>query len=251
MNKISFLFFLLLSNVFASNFNTYIDNIKVSQVIDKKVIKIGYDYNVKGPRYVYYSLNKDLISLNNFRKRPRFYTEKNIPKKYRVTPSDYINTNYDRGHMAPDADFDYDKKILLKVYTMANIVPQKPILNQKIWIKVEERERYLTKKYGNLNIVNIIEYKNKNNFLKKMPIDKIIERDKKRKNYKPWSKKKYKKYKNYEKKLNRKKIVIPSGFYKILFNDKIEECYFYENKEYNYSLDKISKHKINCNLIKR
>jgi len=241
--------FLLSINLLAFDINSIMKEIPISKTIQKKVITIGYDYNVKGPRYVFYNLSGKNINKKNINKRPRFYAEKSIPKKYRVYPSDYINTGYDRGHMAPDADFDYDNKILLKVYTMANIVPQVPELNQKIWIKAEEKERELALSKKHVSVLNIVLYKNKNNYLKKLPISKILERDKKRKNFKPWTKNKYKKYEKYERNLNKKKIVIPSGFIKIIYNKNIEKCYFYENKKYSLKEDKLKDHEINCSSV--
>ena len=60
----------------------------------------------------------------SIKKRPSFYTEKNLKKKYRSHTRDYTHSGYDRGHLANDASFDYDKKIVRKTYTMANIIPQ-------------------------------------------------------------------------------------------------------------------------------
>jgi len=51
--------------------------------------------------------------------RHPFYTEKNLPKKYRSHARDYIYSRY----LANDASFGYNKKVVCKIYLMANIIP--------------------------------------------------------------------------------------------------------------------------------
>ena len=64
-----------------------------------------------------------------------------MKKRYRSHSRDYTHSGYDRGHLANDASFDYDMKIVRKTYTMANIIPQAPMVNRKTWIKAEKLER--------------------------------------------------------------------------------------------------------------
>jgi len=78
---------------------------------------------MKGAKYVAYTLYGDKVNSVNIKKRMGFYTEKNIPAKYRSKNKDYTHSGYDRGHLANDASFDYSKKSLRKTYSMANIIP--------------------------------------------------------------------------------------------------------------------------------
>ena len=123
--------FLLIATLNATDISQYINKQNCSQIIDKQVYTICYDYKMKGAKYVAYTLNGSLVNAVNVKKRSSFYTEKNLPKKYRSHTKDYTHSGYDRGHLANDASFDYDPKIVRKTYTMANIIPQAPTVNRK------------------------------------------------------------------------------------------------------------------------
>ena len=129
--KIILLALILLLSLPATDINNYINNKNCNQIIDKQVFTICYDYKMKGAKYVLYTLNGSKVNKLNIKKRPSFYTEKNLKKKYRSHTRDYTHSGYDRGHLANDASFDYDKKIVRKTYTMANIIPQAPKVNRK------------------------------------------------------------------------------------------------------------------------
>lgn len=63
--------------------------------------KTCYDYNLKSAKYVAYSLSGVLVNEKNIKKRPSFREDKNIPKRYRSTSKDFVNSGYDRGHLVP------------------------------------------------------------------------------------------------------------------------------------------------------
>ena len=58
-----------------------------------------------------------------------------------VNPKDYIHSGYDRGHMAPSADFLWSQRANDETFVMSNMVPQTPNLNQKAWSKLEAQVR--------------------------------------------------------------------------------------------------------------
>ena len=237
------------------------------KIIDKIVETICYNYKVNGPVYVQYDIDGNLVDKVNIKKRPRFYGEKTLPIKHRVKPADYIYTiasndcggnfnvdsklsqeecsiKYDRGHLAPDADFDYDPKILRKIYTMANIIPQVSVVNEKTWLKVEKYERYIAKKLGKVQVTIGVEYNNPNNILVKRPISSIKSASK-------WSLNKIRKYHNFDKQLREKHIVVPSGFWKHYKAEGFEKCFYYENKFVDIKQDKLANHIIDCSKLPR
>lgn len=93
------------------------------------IYQVCYSYKHKGALFVGYELNGSTFNQTNLKKRPSFWTEILVPSKYRTYSKDYTRSGYDRGHMAPDAAFDYDNKVLKSVYSLVNIVPQIPSLN--------------------------------------------------------------------------------------------------------------------------
>jgi endonuclease G len=58
---------------------------------------------------------------------------------------DYTNNPYDKGHMAPAADFNCDKDMLFKTFTYLNCSLQQENLNRTTWRLLEVRERELAK----------------------------------------------------------------------------------------------------------
>jgi len=256
------LFLLAISSLFGADF----PNGLCSQVVDKQVISICYDYNVKGAKYVKYTIDGKNVNQVNIKKRPRFYDEKTIPMRYRTKYADYTyaigsedcggnfdaNTkmnledckiSYDRGHLAPDADFDYDVKVLRKVYTMANIIPQVSIVNQKTWTKVERYERQVASKLGTLNVVTGVEYSNLKNHLVKKPLSLI-------KNHHKWKKNKIYKYYKQAKALDKKNIIIPTAFWKHYTGPNgFEKCFYYKNEMVDYKQDTLRTHQVDCSEI--
>lgn len=57
-----------------------------------------------------------------------------------VESSDYTNSGYDRGHMAPNYAIAqvYGRAAQLDTFKMTNVSPQRPDLNRKVWQRLEE-----------------------------------------------------------------------------------------------------------------
>ena len=58
---------------------------------------------------------------------------------------DYENNIYDKGHLAPAADFNCDKKMLFKTFSYLNCALQQENLNRGVWRFLELHERELAK----------------------------------------------------------------------------------------------------------
>jgi endonuclease G len=213
MTKKILLISTLTASLSATTISDFINLNRCDQIIDKQVYKICYSYKYKGALIVWYELDGNLVHKNNIKKRPSFYSEKNIPIKYRSKSSDYTRTGFDRGHLANDASFDYDKKAQRKTYSMANIVPQYPKLNRRTWIKSEKYERKIAAKLGSVTVINIVNY------------SKLTQQ------------------------IGKNKISVPNTFYKVIFNDKADfrKCFKYENiKDIDIKKDKLRDHLIDC-----
>jgi endonuclease G len=62
-----------------------------------------------------------------------------------VTPADYTNTCFDRGHQSPAKDRSSSKEDSDATFYMSNMAPQTPFLNRGIWVKFENHTRTLVK----------------------------------------------------------------------------------------------------------
>ncbi len=211
----------ILPNIlFSASLEDYIDKSKCDQIVDKQLYQICYSYKNKGPLSGWVTLKSVSSEENDIKKRPKFYNEDTIPMKYRTKSDDYkgFGEDWNRGHfIVADADFDYDDKALAKAYTMANIIPQSAVVNQKTWIKVEKYGRILANKLGYINSISIAKYDDPNH---KIAND----------------------------------VIIPTKLYRIYYNNEanFEKCFEYENiLNVDYKNDRLENHEIECKLLKK
>ena len=194
----------------------FISGANCDQIIDNEFITICYDYKLKAAKSVAYLLDGDLMNDPNIDKRPSFYSEKSLDKKYRISTTDYTNSGYDRGHLAPDAAFDWSQESLNSVYTLANIIPQAPQVNRNSWASLEKYVRAKAVELGKLNVINVVKYGQRSS------------------------------------RMGKNKMAISKGYYKILYNEEesYEECFYYSNKlGVSSREDTVPKHKVLCSEV--
>ena len=107
-------------------------------------LEIAFDCRTRIPIYVMEKLTKTTLperGSGGRRRRPNFHEEKSIDTEFRSKLSHYHKSGFDRGHMAPGADFPGD--LTQDTYTLANISPQDPVMNKGIWNSLEEWTRRL------------------------------------------------------------------------------------------------------------
>ncbi|NJC26196.1 DNA/RNA non-specific endonuclease [Neolewinella antarctica] len=66
---------------------------------------------------------------------------------------DYRGSGYDRGHLAPFADFAWSAELADETFYMSNISPQARQFNQGVWRELEELTRDWANKYERLYVV--------------------------------------------------------------------------------------------------
>jgi len=59
-----------------------------------------------------------------------------------------VQSGYDRGHMAPAADFNHDPDQRLQTYNLTNASPQNHEMNNQVWSRLEEWARRVARKYN-------------------------------------------------------------------------------------------------------
>jgi len=125
---------------------------KCDEILHKQAFDICYSCKYKHPLAVTYILKGDLVQKKLSRKHLTFRPDYNLPAKCRSYSKDYSRTGYDRGHLAPNAAFDYNRAIQKQTFLMSNIAPQKPQLNRRLWAKIEKFTRILAIKYGKIEV---------------------------------------------------------------------------------------------------
>lgn len=100
---------------------------------------VGYSDLKGNPLWVVYKIKK-IDELQDMKRPENFKTD--IRNLTFISSSDYTNSGYDRGHMAPNYAISrlYGKSAQEDTFLMTNVTPQKANLNQKIWKDLEEME---------------------------------------------------------------------------------------------------------------
>ena len=91
-------------------------------------------------------LAKNASRTNDFRADPAITTGS-------ASLADYRGSGYDRGHLAPAADFAYAASAMSETFYMSNMTPQAPAFNRGIWQQLEAQVRRWAAEYGRAYVV--------------------------------------------------------------------------------------------------
>ncbi len=162
MKKIVFVFlFILFSfNCYAGPLEDCAEYAKVgvpspgTELYCRKGFLVAYDSQHKTPLWVIEHLTKEKATTAKVaRSSYTFTSDPDLSPEEQAHVSDYLNAGYDKGHMAPAADMEYDTKAMEQCFYLSNIVPQNSDMNEKIWRELEEQVRKKAIAKGELYII--------------------------------------------------------------------------------------------------
>ncbi len=141
-------------------------NLPDSIYLKHRAMWINYNPRLRNPNWVYHELYRENLQRACF-KRPgpgsgpfgidpqlkKLFEGLNIQKDVNIlTSNSYRNTGFDRGHLAPSADFAHDNQAQIESFYMSNMMPQQPDVNQQTWEKLERRVRNLACGMGHVRV---------------------------------------------------------------------------------------------------
>jgi endonuclease G len=143
MRKI--LFALLLTPVLATA------QLRDSVRIKTDIYEVIYSEKLESPRWVKYTV----LCPNGTASRSGmdFYTNDSVKTS---SNEDYVKNEWDKGHMAPAADFNCDKEMLRKTFSYLNCALQNQYLNRGVWRMLEEQERVWAQKETTTVTINLV-----------------------------------------------------------------------------------------------
>lgn len=122
-------------------------------LIQRTVEALDYNDNRGQPNWASWDLTAGDIGTNS---RSSFITDTNLPANfYRVTPNDYLNSGYDRGHLCPSKDRTDTSTNNDLVFLMSNIMPQNSQNNSGVWLQLENYCRDLVQSSNNYELLVI------------------------------------------------------------------------------------------------
>jgi endonuclease G len=119
---------------------TLLAQLRDSVYIKTSIYETVYSEVLEQPKWVRYTVLCPDGKAS--RKGMDFYTESSV-----VTSSnpDYVNNEWDKGHMAPAADFNCTTEMLKQTFSFVNCALQNESLNRGAWRLLEAYERELAK----------------------------------------------------------------------------------------------------------
>ncbi|MBG6109412.1 endonuclease G [Flavobacterium sp. CG_9.10] len=137
-----------------SNLNKIIDFLPSSttnQIIKHTYYTLSYNEKFEQAEWVAYELKKSYIRNNHFQ-RPFFVEDPKV-----TTGSadwrNYKNSGYDKGHLCPAGDMDFDLEAYNDTFFISNISPQIHDFNDGVWNRLEQKVRYWSVKYDGIYVV--------------------------------------------------------------------------------------------------
>ncbi|PIB35173.1 hypothetical protein BFP72_07070 [Reichenbachiella sp. 5M10] len=178
------------------------------QIIEHEYYTLKYNEKTEQADWVAYSLTADHLKNAKFKRKDDFRADPAVQSKS-AHPNDYKGSGYDRGHLAPAADFTWDEQALSETFFMSNMSPQAPGFNRGIWKKLEEKVRDWAMDNNQVFVVT-------------GPI-----------------------YTHYNQKIGSNKVVIPQGYYKVILEldgDEVKAIAFaLSNEKSNMELYEFAK----------
>ena len=113
---------------------------------------LSYNRSKSTANWVSWHLNKDWKG--SAVRQDDFKADAAIPAAWgAVTPGDYTNTGFDRGHICPSDDRDASADDNSATFLMTNMLPQAPQNNRQTWRLLEEYGRTLVEQGNELYIL--------------------------------------------------------------------------------------------------
>ena len=125
---------------------------KPEQIITHIGYVVSYNSDWKIPNWVAYELTKEEVE-GAVTRTNTFLRDPQVPYKKSAANSDYSNSGWDRGHMAPAGDMKWDKQAMEESFYFSNVCPQNKNLNSGVWNDLEIQVRELARQRGKIYVV--------------------------------------------------------------------------------------------------
>ncbi|PRZ26527.1 DNA/RNA non-specific endonuclease [Flavobacterium granuli] len=121
------------------------------QIVIHNYYTLSYNEKWEQAEWVAYELKKGYIKKNRF-KRPFFIEDPKV-KTVSADWRNFKNSGFDKGHLCPAADMQFDSEAYNDTFYTSNISPQDRAFNGGIWNRLEEKVRYWAEQYDDVFVV--------------------------------------------------------------------------------------------------
>ncbi len=124
---------------------------KNDQIVHHKGFSLKYIEKYEQAEWVAYTLTREQVTGQSSRSK-LFLPDPKV-KTGSAVFADYTRSGYDRGHLAPAADFKHDYAVMEETFYMSNISPQNKDFNAGIWNDLEKLVRQWAQRYERIYVV--------------------------------------------------------------------------------------------------
>ncbi len=111
-----------------------------SQLVVHEGYRLSYNADYKVPNWVFYELTRSELN-GGIRRSDKFSPDPDIASAQSASLDDYRRSGYDRGHIAPAADFSWGSTAMDESFYLSNMCPQKHAFNAGVWKVLEDNVR--------------------------------------------------------------------------------------------------------------
>lgn len=124
-----------------------------SDILNRRCYTVSYNKFTRQPNWVMWQLTVEHVMKRKDGVWNEYREDSELPSEIRSTLEDYASSGYDKGHMCPGGDCNWDDEGRDETFLLSNMCPQNPNLNRGDWKEIEMACRKWAKKYGSIYIV--------------------------------------------------------------------------------------------------
>lgn len=151
MKFLSALLFLIIS-VSGVAGPTYFIPLPAKDIVRHTYYVLSYNEKFEQANWVYYVLTDSMVIKGGQERSNKFKVDKMVPTGS-AKSADYTKSGFDRGHLCPAADMDFNPVAMEESFLMSNISPQAPEFNRGIWKDLETDVRKWAEKEHKIHVV--------------------------------------------------------------------------------------------------
>lgn len=144
--------FLLITNTLVFSKSVGYLPVPSNDLVKHTYYTLSYNEKYEQANWVYYSLTDSMVINGGSERSNKFKVDKMVSTGS-AKSADYTKSGYDRGHLCPAADMDFNPVAMEESFLMSNICPQAPDFNRGIWKELEMEVRNWAKKEHKIYVV--------------------------------------------------------------------------------------------------
>lgn len=150
--RLSFIFLFLSISISLISKNSDYLPVPSVDLVRHTYYTLSYNEKYEQANWVCYLLTDSMVIQGGQERTNKFKFDKLVPTGSART-SDYTKSGYDRGHLCPAADMDFNQVAMEESFLMSNISPQAPDFNRGIWKDLETEVRNWARKERKIYVV--------------------------------------------------------------------------------------------------